>query len=269
MLVYEQILAKFALHHADLELTDFAPPVGTERVREFLDYHWGTSKASRARNLAVARDFFRWATRERGLAGDPTAAIASPRRRGTERRAHSDDLVRRLVLGQDDLRDQVALRLLAQLGLRKNELRLVQYRHLDLAHSMITVFGKGGTVLAVPLVWADLRLDIERLILERQAQPDHFLLYPKNAPDRPMDAATSVHRWWTRCADRAGLPRFPMHELRHTAITAFLRQNGNLKLAQMLARHASISTTADIYGHLEFADLATALRGMPALFGDK
>src|SRR5262249_53136720 len=46
MLAYEQILAKFALHHADLELGDFAPPVGTDRVREFLGYHWGESKPS-------------------------------------------------------------------------------------------------------------------------------------------------------------------------------------------------------------------------------
>jgi integrase len=269
MLVYEQILAKFALHHADLELADFAPPVGTERVREFLGYHWGESKATtRARNLAVIRNFMQWAVRERGLIADPTTAISSPRRRGTERRAHSQDLVRRLVLGQDDLRDQVALRLLAQLGLRKNELRELQYRHIDLTHETITVKGKGGTVLPVPIVWPDLRLDIERLILERGAQPDHFLMYPKNAPERPMDHS-SLHRWWTRCTDRAELPRFPMHELRHTAITAFLRETGNLKLAQMLARHASISTTADIYGHLDQADLAKALKAMPSLFGGK
>jgi site-specific recombinase XerC len=201
MLVYEQITAKFALHHADLELVDFEPPIGTERVREFLGHYWGDAKPStRARNLSVIRDFMAWAVRERGLSGNPTLAITSPRRRGTERRAHSQDIVRQLVLAQDDLRDQVALRLLAQLGLRKNELRQIQYLHMDLAHATITVFGKGGTVLAVPLVWPDLRLDIERLILERQAQPDHYLLYPKNAPDRPMDPA-SVHRWWTRCTD--------------------------------------------------------------------
>jgi integrase len=78
---------------------------------------------------------------------------------------------------------------------------------------------------------------------------------------------SSLHRWWTKCTDRAGLGRFPMHELRHTAITEFLRQSGNLKLAQMLARHASIRTTADIYGHLELADLAAALQAMPPLLG--
>ena len=83
-----------------------------------------------------------------------------------------------------------------------------------------------------------------------------------------MDAA-SVHRWWTRCTDRAGLPSFPMHELRHTAITNLIRESGNLKLAQLLARHKSISTTADIYGHLEMADLAKALKALPSLFGGK
>jgi Phage integrase family len=38
-----------------------------------------------------------------------------------------------------------------------------------------------------------------------------------------------------------------MHEARHTAITDFLRRSGNLKLAQMLAGHADIGTTANIY----------------------
>jgi hypothetical protein len=46
MLVYEQILAKLALNHADLELSDFAPPVGTERVRDFLEHFWGDLKPS-------------------------------------------------------------------------------------------------------------------------------------------------------------------------------------------------------------------------------
>jgi hypothetical protein len=42
-----------------------------------------------------------------------------------------------------------------------------------------------------------------------------------------------------------------MHEARHTAITEFLRDTGDLKLAQMLAGHADISTTANVYAHLD------------------
>jgi len=41
-----------------------------------------------------------------------------------------------------------------------------------------------------------------------------------------------------------------MHKLRHTAVTEFLRANGgDLALAQQFARHASVSTTVDVYGH--------------------
>ena len=54
-----------------------------------------------------------------------------------------------------------------------------------------------------------------------------------------------------------------MHESRHTAITEFLRHTGNLKLAQQLARHKSITTTADIYGHVDDADLERALLLVP------
>jgi integrase len=56
------------------------------------------------------------------------------------------------------------------------------------------------------------------------------------------------------------MAHFPMHELRHTAVTEFLRANGgDLALAQRFARHASVSTTVDVYGHLENEDL---VRGM-------
>lgn len=42
----EAILAKLARDHADLELEDFEPPVGTDRLREFIDNRWG-DKAGR------------------------------------------------------------------------------------------------------------------------------------------------------------------------------------------------------------------------------
>jgi integrase len=61
---------------------------------------------------------------------------------------------------------------------------------------------------------------------------------------------------------RAGLAHRPMHEARHTAITEFIRATGNLKLAQMLAGHADIGTTANIYAHLDTTDLETALRAL-------
>jgi integrase len=136
------------------------------------------------------------------------------------------------------------------------------------------VQGKGGKVRLIPIVDDDLRLELERHILDRAPSPDEFLLYPeKLGPEfygGPVGviwedttsglSATAMHRWWVKRLREAGIPHRPMHEARHTATTQFLRDTGNLKLAQMLAGHADISTTANIYAHLDTSDLETALR---------
>jgi integrase len=120
----------------------------------------------------------------------------------------------------------------------------------------------------------DLRLELERHILERRPSPEEYLLYPeKLGPEfyggpvgviwenRTSElSSTAMQRWWTRRLEDAGLPHRPMHEARHTAITEFLRDTGNLKLAQMLAGHADVGTTANIYAHLDTSDLESALR---------
>lgn len=268
---YESVLALLAVDHADLTLADFAPPVGTERVREFIDAHWGSSAAgTRAKVTSILKSFFRWAFDRDLLAGDPMLKIRRPRRRGVERHAHDVDRVRAIISAQDDARDKVAIALMARLGLRKNELRLLRWRDIQLRSGELVVRGKGGTIATIPIVYEDLRLDLEHLALAVEAKPDEYLLYPVHRahfgnvetphPDRPMQPST-MHRWWARCLVAASVAHFPMHELRHTAITEFLRATqGNLALAQLFARHASIQTTVDVYGHLSREDLVGGMR---------
>lgn len=272
---YEAILAKLALDHADLELADFCPPVGTERLREFIDNRWGErTPRTRAKVISVLRDFFAWAVRERGLQGNPAIPIFRPRKRDVARGTFTPTDVARLISSQPRQRDRVALLLLFRLGLRKSELARLQFKHYD--GRQLTIFGKGGKVRYLPVVDAELRLQLERHILDRAPTPDEFLLFPeKIGPEfyggplatiwedraRPL-SSTAMHRWWAGCMRRAGLAHRPMHEARHTAITDFLRRTGNLKLAQMLAGHADIGTTANIYAHLDTTDLETALRAL-------
>jgi integrase len=272
---YEAILAKLALDHADLELGDFEPPVGTERLREFIDNRWGErTPRTRAKVISVLRDFFAWAVREGKLTGNPAQPIFRPRKRDVARGTFTEADVRKLLAAQPRRRDRVALLLLFRLGLRKSELSRVQFRHYDGRN--LTVFGKGQKVRYLPVVDRELRLELERYILDRQPSPDEFLLYPeKLGPefyggpvgviwrDRSKRLSpTAMHRWWLKCEQRAGITHRPMHEARHTAITDFLRKTGNLKLAQMLAGHADIGTTANIYAHLDTSDLETALKAM-------
>jgi integrase/recombinase XerD len=244
-------------------------------LREFIDNRWGErTPRTRAKVISILRDFFAWAVRDRGLTGNPAIPIFRPRKRDTARGTFTPADVAKVVAAQPRQRDRVALLLLFRLGLRKGELARVQFKHYD--GRRLTVFGKGGKVRYLPIVDSGLRLELERHILDRAPAPDEFLLYPeKIGPEfyrgplatiwedrlRPM-SSTAMHRWWVGCLQRAGLPHRPMHEARHTAITEFLRRTGILKLAQMLAGHADIGTTANIYAHLDTADLEAALRAL-------
>ena len=64
------------------------------------------------------------------------------------------------------------LLLLFRLGLRKGELARVQFEHYD--GRQLTVFGKCGKVRYLPVVDGDLRLELERHILDRGPDPDEF-----------------------------------------------------------------------------------------------
>jgi integrase/recombinase XerD len=175
---YEAILAKLALDHADLELADFEPPVGTKWLREFIDARWGERAArTRAKVISVLRDFCAYQVREQRLHGNPALAITRPRRRDVARGTFSPADVTKLLAATTRQRDRVSLLLLFRLGLRKGELARLQFRHYD--GKNLTVEGKGGKVRLLPIVDEDLRLELERHILERQPSPEEFLLYPR------------------------------------------------------------------------------------------
>lgn len=281
---YEGTLRLFALDHLDLELADFAPPVGTERIREFIDSRWADRSAgTRATVTSHMKAFFGWCYERDLLPGDPTAKIRRPKKRGVERRAHRIGHVR-AILNAQPLRDRTAIGLMAYLGLRKNEVRLLRWADVNLEMGDVRVHGKGGTVVSVPMSdFAELRQDIADLAILDGAQPSHYLLYPvrvgnvrwsasasgvvREYRDRPMQPST-MHRWWTRCLEHAGVPHFPMHELRHTAITEFIRATGDMALAREFARHASAATTVDIYGHLDRDDLRRGMQLAAARWKD-
>jgi hypothetical protein len=69
-----------------------------------------------------------------------------------------------------------------------------------------------------------------------------------------------MHRWWSRCLDRAGIAHRPMHEARHTAITVPAPHREPEAFAD--ARRPCRLGTANIYAHLDTSDLETALRAL-------
>ena len=270
----ESCLDKLARFFCDLELADLEPPVGTQRIEEFLDYQWGdAAPRTYNKNLSNLRAFFKWHVLHGNLHGDPTLPIERAKARAVHRTIFSGDQRRAIVSSQEELRDRVAVRLPLYFGLRKGALRGVQFKHFDHARRQLTIFTKGGVVQTVPLNHGAFWYELERLILELEAKPSHYLLcrqktYPvrfeskggkaleyrtRRWPEEPM-GEHGLHDWWYRCMARAGIvpegvtAGERMHKARHTAGQLVLdRTGGNLKAAQKLLGHADFATTANEY----------------------
>jgi integrase len=273
---YKGVLRRLTRHFEDSPLASWEPPEGTERLRAFIDELWGEkSSGTRGKVISVYKSFFKWTFEADLLVGDPGAKLKRPKRRGVERHAHEPSVVKKIILAQPMLRDRVAIMLMARLGLRKNELRTLRYGDIEIAgeHKSIRVRGKGGKVARIPIVYPDMLEQLQALIrLEEPADTD-YLLYPirvgnvKRAQHlsgvvrvdrhKPLEPS-SMHRWFAKCLERAGVDHFPMHELRHSAATEFLRATGDLELTRMFCRHESVATT-QIYAHLLVDDLVAGM----------
>jgi site-specific recombinase XerD len=272
---YESCLDKFARHFAFLStLTDLEPPVGTERMEEFLDALWGKSEPrTYNKNLSIMRDFFKWARLRGKLAGDPTLAIERAKARGVYRTTFSSDQRRAILAAQESLRDRVALRLLLDYGIRRGSLQSVQFKHFDHVRKQLTLFGKGGKVRQLPIPHAAFWHDLERHMFEIEAEPSHYLMPTSRGnqskrtydPTKPI-GVHGLHDWWYRCLATAGIVAEGvthgerMHKARHTAGQRVLDKTGNLKATQMLLGHSSIQTTGDIYADWDVDQLTATMR---------
>jgi integrase/recombinase XerC len=271
---YESCLDKLARYFADLEVEAFEPPVGTERIEEFMDHQWG-ARAPRTynKNLSIVKDFFKFQILRGRLQGDPTLAIERARKRDVYRTTFNGDQRRAIIASQEDRRDRIALRLLLDYALRKGALRKVQIKHFDHQRKRLTIFTKGEKVREVPIPHPEFWNELERHILDVGAQPGHYLLprqkrIPRAGlrrfPTEPM-GVHGLHNWWYRCLTNAGIvPEGTtsgerMHKARHTAGQRVLDSTGNLKAVQKLLGHSSITTTADIYTDWDIDQLTSTM----------
>jgi integrase len=282
---YESCLDKFARFFTDLDIQDFEPPVGTERMEEFMDWQWGES-AGRTfnKNHSILAEFFKFWRYRGELHGDPMLGIRRAKKRGVHRTIFSAEQRARILAANPEAPDNFALRLLLLYGLRKGALQTVQFSHFDFARQELTIFTKGGVVGTVPIedeaFWNDLDIYMRQI----EAQPHHYLLCrtktaPKAfgpgrkatefqvilTPDMPK-GGHGLHDWWYRCLARGGfVPEGitageGMHKARHTAGQRLLDATGNLKAAQKLLHHKSIETTGDVYTDWDNDQLRASLR---------
>jgi len=167
------------------------------------------------------------------------------------------------------LRDRALLFVLADTGLRVSEACSLTRGHMDWNEARAVVLGKGNREAVVRFSSRSLRY--LRAYLEARAELDGaqgrslaglplFARHDRGAGKRvlplsPRSAEKIVERWVVTALGRAARGTITPHTFRHYFVTVVLRgSGGNIRLAQELARHRSITTTQR-YTHLSDDEL--------------
>jgi site-specific recombinase XerD len=263
---YETVGDKFARYFADFESLE--PFAGRpELVLDFLEATWpDVDPDTLHQRFAVMGSFFDWAYRTDRIDRDPMGKIERPKRaprRAAKRSRISEEHLAILVSAQATLRDQCGLLLLGRLGLRREDLRLLQLRDLDLGTDEIHLrHAKGGREHTLPIAFKSVRDLLYLHAQERGDRPDEYLVYPKTSRTRPFSPA-GIDAWFGRCLERAALRGYTMHQLRHAAIDEVRRKTHDVEIARQLARHANLQTTQE-YLHSDLEELRKALETIEA-----
>ena len=279
---YEAVLARMSLTLDDREPYE----VSIEDLRAVIDLWSLQSAKTRQKVTSVIRAFWRWAEDEGHIAISPASKIRRPRAERKVARVLPLDARPRLLVAAKEPRDRLGLFCLLVLGLRRDELAGIQIRDFDAQRGWLRVYGKGRKERILPLrgpILAELRLVLSTDLphVGRPPQGDDYLLYPirtyaagkgpegqllREARAFPKDhpSAQSVHRWWYRQAQGAGLvgpgvtSGLNMHQARHT-FAKELRRVAGIDAASLALGHADLSTTLGIYGHQDDSDLERAM----------
>jgi integrase/recombinase XerC len=274
---YEAVLARMALTLADKEPLE----VTIDDLRDVIDLWADREARTRAKVTSVIRAFWTWAEEHDQVPFSPAAKLRRPRapRRAAPLLPRNAD--ERLLNAAPNARDRVALLFLLDLGIRRSELSGLRVSDIDLSRRQVIVFGKGQKSRVIPLR-GRIVLEIERYmldvlpLLDRAPEPDDFILYPEKRtgggrllaayPKKRMSGPT-IHRWWYRRAEAAGLvgegmtSGLNMHRARHTFATD-LRRVADLGATSLALGHSDLSTTASIYGHYDLSDLESAIEAL-------
>ena len=198
---YEIVLARLAYDHAHFQTLD---EFTTEVLRDFLDEHWGDSAPATRRNrLAIVKSFFHWAVQERDLGQNPAAGSSRRRRPRSNGRPTARTSSRSCAARS-----------------RRSASRSPSSSSAGLRYARTSSGCSGSPTSTSPRAPSSSTARAARSSSCRSRSTissatssctwsavtrAEYLLFPKQDPSRPMDPA-SVHRWFKKALERAGLP---------------------------------------------------------------
>ncbi len=245
-------------------------------LREFPDKQLGEFTAAdineilrrspkRSRHIvrSILNQFFLWADTQDRIDKTPMGKVA--RIKHPERRQRDIFTVADVALLEALPRpDGHLFAILFGSGIRKAEARRLRRSDIDLDRRRLIVReGKGGKDRVVALTPSALQAVADLDLTEGLRREDHLWSSRPGGGDvvsrRWPIGDTTFSTWFKRCLEQADVQYLSPHTTRHTYHELMRRAGLNLEERQVLMGHASIRTTADIYGHISFDDVADKL----------
>jgi integrase/recombinase XerC len=231
----------------------------------------GGARTTLSRRAVSVRLFTKWAVKNKYLAKDVAATLATPKGHRTlpdvldiaDAKTAMDSLATRASEEETpiSLRDVAMVELLYATGARVAELCGLDVSDIDYDRQTIRVLGKGNKERSIPLgnpamkalnVWLKEGRDSIKNSLSGNAV---FL----GARGKRIDQRTVRTVVYNALQAIEGIERMGPHALRHSAATHLLEGGADLRTVQEILGHASLATT-QIYTHVSTERLQKALK---------
>jgi integrase len=177
---YCAVLDAFSAAHSDLLIADLEPPHGSTLIEDFLTARWG-DRAPRTYNKShsILSDFIKFHVARGTLHRDPMLTLDRAKPRQFHRTTFNAEQRDRIFAANPEPRDQIALHLLLDYGIRKGALQGVRFDDFNHEARRLVVFTKGGKIHELPIpddhVWT---------LLDDLAEPGNHYLLPKQVQRR-------------------------------------------------------------------------------------
>ena len=231
----------------------------------------GGARTTLSRRAVSVRLFTKWAVKNKFLAKDVAATLATPKGHRTlpevldiaDAKTAMDSLATRASEEETpiSLRDVAMVELLYATGARVAELCGLEMSDIDYDRQTIRVLGKGNKERTIPLgnpamkalnVWLKEGRDSIKNSLSGNAV---FL----GARGKRIDQRTVRTVVYNALQAIEGIERMGPHALRHSAATHLLEGGADLRTVQEILGHASLATT-QIYTHVSTERLQKAFK---------
>jgi integrase/recombinase XerC len=231
---------------------------------------WG-ARTTLSRRAVSVRLFTKWAVKNKYLAKDVAATLATPKGHRTlpdvldiaDAKTAMDSLATRASEEETpiSLRDVAMVELLYATGARVAELCGLDVSDIDYDRQTIRVLGKGNKERSIPLgnpamkalnVW----LKEGRGSIKNSLSGNAVFL---GARGKRIDQRTVRTVVYNALQAIEGIERMGPHALRHSAATHLLEGGADLRTVQEILGHASLATT-QIYTHVSTERLQKAFK---------